>query len=57
LSSTHRGGRHQFEPGPAQANLVAEIRDGRVVTDVLEWSRTVNIVDEAEVAADATETD
>jgi hypothetical protein len=35
------------------ADLVAEIRDLGAVVEVLEWTRTVNIVAESEEAEDA----
>jgi len=46
-------GHYGFEPGPVHADLVAEIRDLGAVVEVLEWSRTVNIVAESEEAEDA----
>jgi len=46
-------GHYGFGPGPVHADLVAEIRDLGAVVEVLEWSRTVNIVAESEEAEDA----
>jgi len=51
----HAGGRDGFDPGPAEAEMSAEIRGRRGIVETLEWSRRVNLVfdgEEPEAAAD-----
>jgi hypothetical protein len=46
-------GRDEFQPGPADAQMKAEIRDRGVVVDDVQWSRSTTLVESGNNAAEA----